>query len=88
VVVAAKEGRGVRDVDLPGAVFVGIIEYGHVFPENLLALLAGHHDLGVLEDFVVLALGVALGAVEPEFAALGPDLHLRVQNVFAHNSNY
>lgn len=33
---------------------------------------------------MVLRLGVALGAVEPFLAALSTNLHLGVQNVFAH----
>ncbi len=77
-------------IDLPRAVFVGVFEFAGILAEYLLALFAGEDDLGGLEDLVVLRLRVALGAVEPEFAALGADLHLSIQNVFAHlflNSN-
>ena len=66
-------------------IFIGIVEFCSVLAEDFLALFAGQDDLSVLVDLVVLALSMALGAVEPELAALGSDLDLGVQNVFAHS---
>ena len=71
--------------DLPGAVFISIFEFAGVLAEYLLALFACKNDLGGLEDLVILCLGVALGAVEPLLAALCTNLHLSIQNVFAHS---
>lgn len=70
---------------LPGAIFVSIFELAGILTEDLLALFACKDDLGGLEDFVILILCVAFGAVEPQFAALGTDLDLSIQNVFAHD---
>jgi hypothetical protein len=75
--------------NLPGAVFVSIIKFRHVFSEHLLALLACHDYLRGLKDFVILLFSMAFSTIKPEFAALGADLDLGVQNMFAHllNSN-
>ena len=64
---------------LPGAVFVALVEFlRDVLAEDLLALFTGKDNLGALHDFMIFALQVALGAVEPLFAALSTDLHLGV----------
>jgi len=74
---------------LPGAVFVTLVEFlRDIFTEDLLALFAGKDNLGALHDFMILGLHVALGAVKPLFAALSTDLHLGVQNVFAHLASF
>lgn len=52
------------------AVFVGILELVRILPEALLALFAGEDHLVALEEFMVFALLVTLGAVEP-FTACG-----------------
>lgn len=67
-----------------GAVLISIVELRGVLSEHLFTLFAGKDNLRVLRDFVVLGLSVALGAVEPQLATLSSDLHLGVQNVFAH----
>ncbi len=72
-------------INLPGAVFIGVFEFAGVLAEDLLALLAGEDDLGRLEDLVVLSLRVALRTVKPLLAALGANLNLSIQNVFAHD---
>ena len=57
---------------LPGAVFVALVELVlGVLAEHLLALFARQDNLLTSEQLVVLALHVALRAVEPLFAALG-----------------
>ena len=50
---------------LPWAVFITLVEFGHVFAEDLLAFFAGHDDFRRLHDFMVLGLRVALGTIEP-----------------------
>ena len=69
-----------------GAVLVGLLELGHIFAERLLALFAQEHHLHGRHQVVVLAvkLVVALGAVEPLFAAWRSNRHLGIHNVFAH----
>lgn len=52
------------------AVFVGILELVCILSEALLALFASEDHLVALEEFMVFALLVALGAVEP-LAAYG-----------------
>ena len=62
-----------------------------VSPLSLLfALFASEDNLLTSEQLVVFGLHVALGAVEPLFAASGANRYLSVQNMFAHpvlNSN-
>ena len=65
------------------AILVALLIVGHIFAERLLALFAHERHLRRLPEPVVLALGVALGTVEPLFAARSPDGYLRVQDVFA-----
>ena len=66
-----------------GAVLVGLFEFLDSLAEDLLALLAGKHELHGLHE-LVLALSacpvllVALWAVEPFLAAGGSDAHLGV----------
>ena len=66
--------------------FVSLFKFANVFAECLFALFAGHHELHTLQQLVVVAehIFVALGTVEPLFAAGGPDGNLGVQNVLAH----
>ena len=66
-----------------GTVLVALLVIAHVLAERLLALLAEEGHLGRFAEAVVLGLGVALGAVEPLFAAGGADGDLGVENVFA-----
>ena len=76
------------EVTLPWAVLIALVELpGDVLAEYFLAFFAGKDNFGALHNFVVFALHVALGTVKPLFATLGTDLHLSVQNVFAHLSN-
>ena len=71
--------------NLPRAVLVGIVHFfGVLLSKNFLALLASHDDLSCSENFMILSFHVADWAVKPQFAALGSDLHLSVENVFAH----
>ncbi len=73
VVVAPSIFKGLYN-ELPGAVFVALIELVLcVLAEDLLALFAGENNLRCPEQLVILALHVALGAVEPFLAALGTD---------------
>ena len=73
VVVAPSIVKGVYN-ELPGAVFVALVELVlFVLAEDLLALFAGENNLRCPEQLVILALHVALGAVEPFLAALGTD---------------
>ena len=73
VIVAPKEfDRMSGGMCLPGAVFVALVELVlGVLAEHLLALFARKDNLLTSEQLVVLALHVALRAVEPLFAALG-----------------
>lgn len=73
VIVASKEfDRMGACLFLPGAVFVALVELVlGVLAEDLFALFASEDNLLASEQLVVLALHVALGAVEPLFAALG-----------------
>jgi hypothetical protein len=73
VVVAPSIFKGLYN-ELPGAVFVALVELVlGVLAEDLLALFAGENNLRCPEQLVILALHVALGAVEPFLAALGTD---------------
>lgn len=54
-----------------------------IFPEALLALLAGEDHVVVLSERVVGGFTVAVGAVEPFLATGGADRDLGVENVFA-----
>lgn len=70
------------------AVFVGILELVRILPEALLALFAGEDHLVALEEFMVFALLVALGAVEP-FTACGhnqPSFSSCLRAISAHLS--
>ena len=95
VIVASKEfdriNIGHVCLFLPWAVFVALVKLVlGVLAEDLFALFASKDNLFTSEQLVVLALHVALGAVEPLFAALGANRYLSVQNMFAHpvlNSN-
>ena len=72
VIVAPKEFDRMSGMCLPGAVFVALVELVlGVLAEHLLALFACQDNLLTSEQLVVLALHVALRAVEPLFAALG-----------------
>ena len=74
VIVAPKEFDRMSGMCLPGAVFVALVELVLcVLAEDLLALFAGENNLRCPEQLVILALHVALGAVEPFLAALGTD---------------
>ena len=55
----------------------------HVLPKRLSTLFAHEHHLSRLREPVRLRLGVALGAVEPLLATRRTNRHLRVQDVFA-----
>ena len=67
-------------------VLVALVILGHVLPERLLALLAEERHLRRLCQPVRLALGVALGAVEPLPAARCADGDLGVEDVFAERA--
>lgn len=73
VIVASKEfDRMGACLFLPWAVFVALVKLVlGVLAEDLFALFASEDNLLASEQLVVLALHVALGAVEPLFAALG-----------------
>jgi len=90
VVVAPSIFKGLYN-ELPGAVFVALVELVlGVLAEDLFALFASEDNLLTSEQLVVFGLHVALGAVEPLFAASGANRYLSVQNMFAHpvlNSN-
>jgi hypothetical protein len=74
VIVASKDFDRINIVCLflPGAVFVALVKLVlGVLAEDLFALFASEDNLLTSEQLVVLTLHVALGAVEPLFAALG-----------------
>lgn len=54
VVIIASRLILVLDFFLPGAIFVSIVEFGHVFAEDFLALFACKDDLCVLDNIVIL----------------------------------
>ena len=68
------------------AVLIRLFELGDFFAEGALAFLAEENHVHGGHQLVVLSpmLRVALGAVEPFFAAGGSHGDLRIQNVFAH----
>jgi hypothetical protein len=75
VIVASKEFDRINIghvLFLPWAVFVALVKLVlGVLAEDLFALFASEDNLLASEQLVVLGLHVALGAVEPLFAALG-----------------
>ena len=61
------------------AMFIGLLViFVHFFSKNLPALLASEHKFSSPFKLMVLGLLVALGAVEPLFAAWGADSYLGV----------